>query len=120
MSLDIKDLRKKKGLNQTDLAKALHVSVKTITNWEKGNVTIPETKMVMLRDFFEEKGKGTDSGTVSSKANDFTDLISPLIAHKVSGAEIPGETVDQIIDTINKVSKLEAERAALYKALRRE
>lgn len=41
-------------MTQQELADKLHVSLKTITNWEKGHVEIPETKLVMLRNFFDE------------------------------------------------------------------
>ena len=42
-ALEIKEKRKKLGLTQDELAKKLGVSLKTISNYEKGEV-IPESK----------------------------------------------------------------------------
>lgn len=46
-ALEIKKKRKELGLTQADLAKSLGVSLRTISNYEKGEV-IPETKQGLL------------------------------------------------------------------------
>jgi transcriptional regulator with XRE-family HTH domain len=46
-ALEIKEGRKKLGFTQAELAKKLGVSVKTISNYENGEV-IPESKMDLL------------------------------------------------------------------------
>jgi len=53
-ALDIKNKRKELGLNQADLAKRLGVSLKTISNYENGEV-IPESKMALLHNILDEK-----------------------------------------------------------------
>jgi DNA-binding XRE family transcriptional regulator len=47
-SLELKELRKKQGLTQQQLANLIGVSLKTVQNYEKGEV-IPETKHEILR-----------------------------------------------------------------------
>lgn len=46
-ALEIKKKRKELGLTQADLAKSLGVSLRTVSNYEKGEV-IPETKQGLL------------------------------------------------------------------------
>jgi transcriptional regulator with XRE-family HTH domain len=53
-SLRIKELRKKLGLTQDDLAKKIGVSRKTIVNYENGEV-IPETKRELLDNILNQK-----------------------------------------------------------------
>lgn len=47
-SLEVKENRKRLGLTQKDLAKLIGVSLKTISNYEKGEV-IPDSKKELLR-----------------------------------------------------------------------
>lgn len=48
----LKELRKSKGITQTEFAKIFNISNGTIGNWESGN-RIPDTEMLkMLADFF--------------------------------------------------------------------
>ena len=47
-ALEIKNKRKELGLTQADLAKKLGVSLKTVSNYENGEV-IPESKVELLR-----------------------------------------------------------------------
>ena len=42
----IKSLRLSRGLNQVELAKALHVTKQCVSNWENGNI-IPSVDMVI-------------------------------------------------------------------------
>lgn len=48
-ALDIKNIRKKMGLTQRQLADALCVDVRTVQNWEAGKV-IPATKTEILHE----------------------------------------------------------------------
>jgi len=57
-ALEIKKRRKELGLNQEELAKKLGVSVKTISNYETGDV-IPESKKELLRDILYKKEEDT-------------------------------------------------------------
>ena len=45
-SLNLYELRKEKGITQSDLAEILGVSFQTISKWENG-VTIPDVKSVI-------------------------------------------------------------------------
>lgn len=48
----LKILRKAYRVSQKDLAKPLHVSKQTVSNWENGNIT-PSVEMLMkIADFF--------------------------------------------------------------------
>lgn len=53
-ALEIKNRRKELGLKQAELAKKLGVSLKTISNYENGEV-IPESKIALLRSILDEK-----------------------------------------------------------------
>ena len=53
-ALEIKNRRKELGLKQAELAKKLGVSLKTISNYENGEV-IPESKIALLRSILNEK-----------------------------------------------------------------
>jgi len=52
--LEIKNKRKELGLKQDELAKKLGVSVKTVSNYENGEV-IPESKKELLHKILFEK-----------------------------------------------------------------
>lgn len=54
----IKQIRKKLGLNQTQMAKELGVSMRTVQNWEGGKRTIPDWVSINIRNMsasFNEK-----------------------------------------------------------------
>ena len=53
-ALEIKNKRKELDLTQADLAKKLGVSLKTVSNYENGEV-IPESKIELLRDILFKK-----------------------------------------------------------------
>jgi len=53
-ALEIKENRKKLNLTQAELAVKLGVSLKTVSNYEKGDV-IPDTKQELLLSIFNKK-----------------------------------------------------------------
>jgi DNA-binding XRE family transcriptional regulator len=53
--LEIKKVRKKLKMSQTELARLLGVSLRTIQNWEAGE-NIPLTKHEILRNFIDQEG----------------------------------------------------------------
>jgi len=57
-ALEIKQKRKKLGLTQEELAKKLGVSLKTISNYEKGEV-IPESKKELLHKILNSESNNT-------------------------------------------------------------
>lgn len=66
--LDIKNIRKILNISQNILAKSLGVSIRTIQNWEAGEI-IPKTKHEILRKLLEEpelKAKGIPLASVSA------------------------------------------------------
>lgn len=48
----IKELRKKKGEKQSDLANLLSVSLRTVQNYEAGKVDIPTKKLKIIADHY--------------------------------------------------------------------
>mgnify|MGYP000231582824 FL=1 len=67
-NLEIKEIRKKLKLSQTDLAKMLGVSLRTIQNWEAGE-TIPKTKHEILRNILSNKNE-----PLTEKENDIIEI----------------------------------------------
>ncbi len=49
---NIKALRIKKGISQTELANQLSVTLRTIQHWEKGSKNITVDKLERINDFF--------------------------------------------------------------------
>jgi len=52
MKYRLKELRKSKGLNQTDIAKLINVSLRQYRHYELENIDIPTAKMIILADYF--------------------------------------------------------------------
>lgn len=50
--LQLKNLRKDRGLNQTELGEALNVTQRTISNWEVGRCELPLSVACEVADFF--------------------------------------------------------------------
>ena len=46
--IEISEIRKKAGLTQKSLAEKMHVTKKTINNWESGRVKIPFAQLNLL------------------------------------------------------------------------
>lgn len=57
---NLKELRKKAGLTQSALAKALGVDIKTVQNWEAGRA-IPKTKYGILRNVLERESSAASA-----------------------------------------------------------
>lgn len=52
--IDLKKIREKQKLSQADFGAKLGVSMRTIQNWESGNIDIPGPKAQLIRYVFEE------------------------------------------------------------------
>lgn len=74
--LDIKEIRKKLGLTQVQLAKRLGVDTKTIQNWEYGK-RIPESKHGIIRSIF-----GVDANHSGGNVSESAETL-PLIPYDV-------------------------------------
>jgi len=55
---ELKRLRERAGLTQTELADAAEIDYRTILRWEKGHIPIPALAALGLRQILAEKGKG--------------------------------------------------------------
>jgi len=55
MENEIKLLREKTGLSQSEFAKKYHISVKTVQNWEQGFRKPPEYAVYLLSQVIEQK-----------------------------------------------------------------
>lgn len=49
---NIKELRLKNNLKQIEIAKMLHISQNTYSDYEKGKITISIDKLIMLSDYY--------------------------------------------------------------------
>lgn len=49
----LNELRKNKGLNQTELAKELNVAKQTVSNWENGNRNPDNDMLIKIANYFE-------------------------------------------------------------------
>lgn len=75
-ALEIKEARKRLGFTQADLAKKLGVSLKTISNYEKGEV-IPTTKIELLHSILSNNTVN-ESPSEYIKINAFDEKILEL------------------------------------------
>lgn len=81
----LKELRKKKGLTQTDLAKALKVTKGTVSTWETGNRKPEFGTMERLCDFFDVSlGYLIGSSDDASPAHMTEEEIDDLAKNEVS------------------------------------
>lgn len=73
----LKELRQQKQLNQSEIAKVLHVKQNTISNWENGKTEINNGDAITIADYFgvsvdyllgrDEKTPSADSLTEGEK-----------------------------------------------------
>lgn len=81
--IDVKKLRKKIDLTQSELAQECGVTLRTVQNWEKGE-TIPESKQKLLQNIAEKYEKnsqkivGNMNNIQSNNIND-TDTIKEIV-----------------------------------------
>lgn len=104
-ALEIKTNRKKLGLNQDELAKRLGVSVKTISNYENGEV-IPESKKELLHKILNE----TEEIVLKEPPSDYNEeknIIEQLkleIKLKDKIIQLQEEKIELILKSENKDS----------------
>ncbi len=97
--LELKELRKKLGLTQAEMAKLVGVDVKTIQNWEYGK-PIPRTKDGILRNIQEGKVSNSQDGAPgSNKRIPLYDTVATIggvneMAAAVNGVAAPTSTID--------------------------
>lgn len=75
----IKQLRKEKGMTQTDLAQTLNVTKGTVSTWETNSRTPSFDTLNALSDLFERRldyimGRSDDAAPTTQSADDLEDL----------------------------------------------
>jgi transcriptional regulator with XRE-family HTH domain len=98
-ALEIKKRRKELGLNQEDLAKKLGVSLKTISNYENGEV-IPETKQALLLEILSNNT-----------------LEEPISVYKKTGISFE-EKIKQVEEKIKNTEEVIKHNQEIIKLLR--
>ena len=53
MQLRLKELRKKRGLNQSELAEAIGTTMRVVSSWERLETPIPLVDAAKIADFFD-------------------------------------------------------------------
>lgn len=100
--INVKEIRERMGLSQTEFAKMLGVHMRTVQNYEAGGI-IPESKYEILR-MYEKKAisENKSSNVVSNvngsginiSQNDFSEMIA-LLKKK-------DEQIDKLISIISE------------------
>lgn len=78
-SNEIKEIRKGLGLNQTQFAKKMGVSLRTIQNWESDNYEIPYT--------VTQKVRNLNESLISEESEEYVDPKKKIIT--IDGVEFP-------------------------------
>ncbi len=100
--INVKKIRERMGLSQTEFAKMLGVHMRTVQNYEAGGV-IPESKCEILRIYekraiSENKGSNVVSNVngsgINISQNDFSEMIA-LLKKK-------DEQIDKLISIISE------------------
>jgi len=94
-ALEIKQNRKKLKLTQAELAIKLGVSLKTVSNYENGEV-IPETKLALLHAIFKIDSNNT--------------LNEPLEEYEINGIELKVKQTLALIKEHKKIIELSKEK----------
>lgn len=74
-ALELKELREKAGLTQEEMAHELHLSAKTISNWETKR-GIPKNKENWIRNFLVNYSRPTISNLSNVKASDTSEILT--------------------------------------------
>lgn len=100
--LDIKEIRKKLGLTQAELAKRLGVDPKTVQNWEYGK-KIPESKHGILRSLLVAPQQYYGGDTEKQKADEPRMFIVPLMPISAKGGTLDEFSQSIMEDDCEKV-----------------
>lgn len=105
----LRNERKKKGLNQVELAKIFNVSKQSVSNWESGKRTPDAQTIEQLADFFEVStdyllgrtfdGKKESTGKFSEKTLEAAELFEDL---KDSQKETILKLIEEFLETKEK------------------
>ena len=98
-ALEIKRKRRELGLTQEDLSKKLGVSLKTISNYENGEV-IPDTKQALLLEILSNNTVNDPAETYVKKANINFEEKRKLITEEIKQLEEVIKHKLEIIDLL--------------------
>jgi len=69
-SEQIKYVRKKLGMSQEDLARALHVSFATVNRWENGKTRPIKVAVIAFKDFCQSNGIDLQELLITEKSQE--------------------------------------------------
>lgn len=103
-NIELKELRNKSKITQEELAKLCNVSLRTIQNWEGGNIEIPKSKEKMLDNIFKKMPNNTiyNSGdnSINTINNDLSNQLNELISIQKEYQAMIKEKDKQISDLL--------------------
>lgn len=103
-NIELKELRNKSKITQEELAKLCNVSLRTIQNWEGGNIEIPKSKKKMLDNIFKKMPNNTiyNSGdnSINTINNDLSNQLNELISIQKEYQAMIKEKDKQISDLL--------------------
>jgi transcriptional regulator with XRE-family HTH domain len=103
-NIELKELRNKSKITQEELAKLCNVSLRTIQNWEGGNIEIPKSKEKMLDNIFKKIPNNTiyNSGdnSINTINNDLSNQLNELISIQKEYQAMIKEKDKQISDLL--------------------
>lgn len=101
--------RKKKGLNQVELAKIFNVSKQTVSNWESGNRTPDTCTIEKLADFFDVStdyllGRTADSDTEHTESYSEKTLKAAELFEELNSSqkEVILKTIEEFLSSKEK------------------
>ena len=102
-SINVKELREKKGCTQAELAHIMGVAVQTIKNWESGK-TIPSTALMRLKSVFNlDENDSQNNEFINTNSNSKNESI--MIEALIKQLEIKDKQIERLINIIEKTPK---------------
>ena len=116
---NIAALRKIKGLNQSDLAKAIHVTQSAVSQWEAGRTQPDMQQLYILADFFgvsvsvlTDEGGIIPSGLIKYDKNEVEEAIKqPMISPSRFGPETQ-KVINELLAKLRAMPDKKQEEAA--------
>lgn len=109
--LRLKELRKQRGINQTQFAKKFGVAQNTVSNWENGNRVIDSETAAEIANFFDvtvDYLLGRDSSSTESLASSVPgSKWIPVLGTVPAG--VPIEAIEDILDYEEITPKMAAQ-----------
>lgn len=111
----VHELRKKKGIQQKDLAETIGVSIPTISNWENGKSDPSGERLNKLAEYFD-----VDELVILGKGNYAHASESFVPANpKVAGVSETDQIIQQLLDRLDEIQPRSDEARILAKGVDR-